>query len=142
MKTIVTAVDFSDATPHVVNMATHISSAMGAQLHLIHVVESREPTYVAYGFLPDQFPVLQELEAESLNRAEEKLRDTGCPAYEYLVLQGRPLHSILDYTEKVSADLLILGSHGHGLIGAIVTGSVAEGCVRKSKVPTLVVPVE
>jgi nucleotide-binding universal stress UspA family protein len=40
------------------------------------------------------------------------------------------------------ADLVVLGSHGHGAIAALLLGSVAEGMLRKAVVPTLIVPVK
>ena len=49
-------------------------------------------------------------------------------------------YSILEYAEEVGADLLVLGSHGHGFLGSLLLGSVAEGCVRKAQIPALIVP--
>jgi len=39
-----------------------------------------------------------------------------------------------------NADLLVLGSHGHGRIFHAVLGSVAEACVRAATCPVVVVP--
>ncbi len=39
------------------------------------------------------------------------------------------------------ADLLVLGSHGHGRLFHAVLGSVAEHCVRHATCPVVVVPV-
>jgi nucleotide-binding universal stress UspA family protein len=39
------------------------------------------------------------------------------------------------------ADLLVLGSHGHGRLFHAVLGSVAEQCVRAAVCPVVVVPV-
>src|SRR5947209_17007426 len=39
------------------------------------------------------------------------------------------------------ADLLVLGSHGHGRLFHAVLGSVAEQCVRAGVCPVVVVPV-
>jgi nucleotide-binding universal stress UspA family protein len=38
------------------------------------------------------------------------------------------------------ADLLVLGSHGHGRIHHTVLGSVSEECARKATCPVVVVP--
>jgi nucleotide-binding universal stress UspA family protein len=38
------------------------------------------------------------------------------------------------------ADLLVLGSHGHGRLFHAVLGSVAEACVRSAVCPVVVVP--
>jgi hypothetical protein len=37
--------------------------------------------------------------------------------------------------------MVVLGSHGHGAFYNLIVGSVAEGVIRHSKVPVLVVPV-
>jgi nucleotide-binding universal stress UspA family protein len=39
------------------------------------------------------------------------------------------------------ADLLVLGSHGHGRLHHAVVGSVAEECIRAAACPVVVVPV-
>jgi nucleotide-binding universal stress UspA family protein len=41
-----------------------------------------------------------------------------------------------------SADLLVLGSHGHGRMHHTVLGSVSEECVRKASCPVVVIPVQ
>lgn len=40
----------------------------------------------------------------------------------------------------VGADLLVLGSHGHGRLRRAVLGSVSEQCVRHAPCPVVVVP--
>jgi len=144
MKTIIAAIDFSDASKPVLEAAIKLAKALDEGLHLIHVVED-EPTYAAYGFSPDEFPAMQEIQKESIERSEQKLEqiagEVGVKGVETAVLQGQPLHTILEYAEKVQADLIVLGSHGHGFLGSLLLGSVAEGCVRKAKFPALIVPV-
>jgi len=41
----------------------------------------------------------------------------------------------------VDADLLVLGSHGHGRLFHAVLGSVAEQCIRAAVCPVVVIPV-
>lgn len=145
MKTMIAALDFSDANGPVIEAATKLARALGEGVHLVHVVEA-EPTYAAYGFAPDEFPAMQQIQAESLARSERKLKEMAArmqvPNVQTRVLQGQPLHAILEYAEEVDADMLVLGSHGHGFLGSLLLGSVAEGCVRKAKIPSLIVPVE
>lgn len=40
-----------------------------------------------------------------------------------------------------TADLLVLGSHGHSRVRHTVLGSVSEECVRKAACPVVVIPV-
>jgi nucleotide-binding universal stress UspA family protein len=145
MKTIVVAVDFSNATPGVLGMARDLAKAFGAQLRLLHVVEP-EPSYTAYGFTPDEFPALHAYQDEARRRAGAKLEElltqvkAELPTASSQLAEGSPLHSLLDYVKEANADFVVLGSHGHGMIASLLLGSVAEGMVRKAAVPTLIVP--
>jgi len=145
MKTIVAAVDFSNATLGVLEMAGSLAKAYGAQLHLLHVIE-QEPTYTAYGFTPDEYPVLHEFQEEAKRRAARKLEDLlatlagNLPGTSVHLIEDSPLHGIVSYVKQINADLVVLGSHGHGVVVSLLLGSVAEGMVRKSIVPTLIVP--
>jgi nucleotide-binding universal stress UspA family protein len=145
MKTIVVAVDFSNATPGVIEMASGLAKAFGAQMRLLHVVEP-EPSYTAYGFTPDEFPALHAYQEEAKRRAGAKLDELlekvkgNVPGATAQVAEGSPLHSLLDFVKETGADFVVLGSHGHGAIAALLLGSVAEGMVRKATVPTLIVP--
>lgn len=145
MKTIIAAVDFSNAMDGVLDMAAKLAAAHQAQLHLLHVMEP-EPSYTAYGFTPDEFPALHAYQIEAKRRATEKLTATfektknQYAAATAEVVEGSPTHAILEYAEKAHADLIVAGSHGHTALGALLIGSVAEGLIRKAKVPTLVVP--
>ena len=145
MKTIVAAVDFSNATPGVLEMAGRLAKAFGAQLRLFHAVEP-EPSYTAYGFTPDEFPALHAYQEEAKRRAAAKLEEAlakvqpDLPGTSTQIAEGSPLHCLLDYVKESSADMVILGSHGHGVIASLLLGSVAEGMVRKATVPTLIVP--
>jgi nucleotide-binding universal stress UspA family protein len=145
MKTIVAAVDFSNATPGVLEAAVKITRAFGSSLHLLHVLEP-EPSYTAYGFTPDEFPAIHLFQEEARKRATARLEEVlaqvegDVPSATIHLGEGSPLHATLDYVDKTGADLVILGSHGHGAVAALLLGSVAEGMVRKAVVPTLVVP--
>jgi nucleotide-binding universal stress UspA family protein len=54
------------------------------------------------------------------------------------VVEGDAVDALLDASR--SADVLVLGSHGHSRLFHAVLGSVAEECVRRAKCPVLVVP--
>jgi nucleotide-binding universal stress UspA family protein len=145
MKKIIVALDFSNATPGVLEMAGKIAKPFDAAMELFHVVEP-EPSYTAYGFTPDEFPAMHAFQEEAKRRALAKLNEwlevarAHCPAATCTLAEGSPLHALLDRVKETSPDLVVLGSHGHGAIASLLLGSVAEGMVRKATVPTLVVP--
>ena len=53
--------------------------------------------------------------------------------------QGPPVDSILNVARHWRSDLIVIGSHGRGGIARVLLGSVAEGVMRRAKVPVLVV---
>ena len=145
MKTIIVAVDFSNATPGVLEMAVGMAKAFGAELRLFHAVEP-EPSYTAYGFTPEEFPAMHIYQEEARRRAAVKIEELATqvkaelPGVSTKVVEGSPLHSLVDYVKETQPDLVVLGAHGHGVIASLLLGSVAEGMVRKATVPTLIVP--
>lgn len=145
MKNIIVAVDFSNATPGVLEMATSLAKSFGAGLELLHVVEP-EPSYTAYGFTPDEFPAMNAFHEEAQRRATVKLEEVlatvqaTVPHATSHMTEGSPLHALLARVKDSGADFVVIGSHGHGVIASLLLGSVAEGMVRKATVPTLVVP--
>ena len=52
------------------------------------------------------------------------------------------VESILKEADKVNAEMIITGSHGHGAVYDILVGSVSAGIIKYSKIPVLVVPVK
>jgi nucleotide-binding universal stress UspA family protein len=85
-------------------------------------------------------------QAEAKRRAAIKLEEllvtvrADVPAATSHLTEGSPLHALLDYIKQSGADFVVVGAHGHGVIASFLLGSVAEGMVRKARVPTLVVP--
>ena len=53
---------------------------------------------------------------------------------------GPVVACILDKATKYGAGLVVVGSHGHGALYNLLVGSVAEGVIRHSTVPVVVVP--
>lgn len=145
MKKILAAIDFSDATPGVLETATRVTKAFDASLTVIHVVEP-EPSYTAYGFTPDEFPAMHAFQQEARRRAQNRLDEIveslkpDVAHASGVIAEGSPLHCMLEHVDKNNMDLVIVGSHGHGALASLLLGSVAEGMVRKAKIPTLVVP--
>ena len=52
---------------------------------------------------------------------------------------GMPAEEIVDAAARIHADLIVMGTHGHGVIGRALMGSVAQHVVTGSRVPVLLV---
>lgn len=54
-----------------------------------------------------------------------------------LVAEGNPARALLDAAE--AADLLVVGSRGHGGFAGVLVGSISQQCVHHAKCPVVVV---
>lgn len=145
MNNICVAIDFSDAMPCVLSEAVKIARPAQSTLHLVHVIES-SPAYGMYGFSPEEIPMvgpsITEVRTAIENRLEsirEELSTQGIFS-KITLIDGSPLEELLHYINTEKMDMLVVGSHGHGFLASMLLGSVAEGAIRKSKIPVLVVP--
>jgi nucleotide-binding universal stress UspA family protein len=50
-----------------------------------------------------------------------------------------PVEAILEQAEKIDCDLVVMGAHGHGILGDAMIGSVSRRVVRRCKKPVPVV---
>jgi nucleotide-binding universal stress UspA family protein len=59
-----------------------------------------------------------------------------------VTLEGEPARELLAYAAETNADLVAVGSHGHGFVERLVVGSVATKLLRGAQCAVLVVPPE
>lgn len=57
------------------------------------------------------------------------------------VIEGHPVNEIIKHSEKEDCDIIIMGTHGKGIISHAILGSVAEKLIRKTRVPVIVIPI-
>ena len=57
-----------------------------------------------------------------------------------LFVQGSTAETIVRKATEIDADLIVVGSHGHGAMYQLLVGSVSEAVLRQSEIPVLVVP--
>ncbi len=60
-------------------------------------------------------------------------------AFKTSAVVGAPTAEILRAAKREKAHLIVMGTHGHGLLGRAVMGSVAQRVVTDSEIPVLLV---
>ena len=142
MRCLLAAIDFSDVTQRLVAEATRLAGALGAPLYLLHV-EAPDPDFVGYEAGPEYIRDAAAHEAmahhDQLRRLRDQAKETGAEAHAF-VIQGPAVEKILLEAERLDAGLIVLGSHGHGALHHLLSGSVAQGVLKRADVPVLVVP--
>ncbi len=139
---LVVAVDFSEITRRVLDVVAGLPAARGAQVYLVHAAEP-DPDFVGWEAGPDvvrdQVAAMYQREHRQLEELAAGLRAKGL-SVTALLIQGPTIEVILDEIERRRADLVVVGTHGHGAAYDLIVGSVSAGVIRKARVPVLVVP--
>jgi len=142
IQTLLVAVDFSDVTEKVLQAALTLATAFKSRVVLLHVAEP-EPDFVGYepGPVSVRSSVAKELHVEhsQLEQAKQKFTAAGVEVIA-LQIQGPTIEKILHESVQQNAGIVVLGSHGHGALHGLLTGSVAAGVLKGAKCPVLLVP--
>lgn len=142
MKKILVPVDFSSATAPTVAVAEHLARALSGELILLHVAQP-EPEFIGYEPGPSSVrDAVARQFVEEHKRIHELDRSIEREGFKVtsLVVQGYTVDKILQEIGRLGAELVVMGSHGHGKLAHLLTGSVTEGVLRKSPCPVVVVP--
>ena len=141
---ILAAIDFSIVSGEVINQAKALARAFEAKLWLLHVAEP-DPDFVGYDPGPqgerDFIAKKYHKEHQQIQQYAADLQKTGVDVTP-LLIQGAYADTILKEAQAVKADMIIVGSHGHGAVYHLLMGGVSEEVLKKSVCPVLVVPVK
>ena len=138
MKHVLVGIDGSAASHKAARMAAEIAGKFGARLTLAYVVPRLLMPPDAYGL------TVAEVEAEHRAHADEVLAaaaaalgPSAAPAR--LVLFGSPADALVEAAQSEQADLVVVGSRGHGAVSRVLLGSTSGRVVHVSTGPVLVV---
>lgn len=138
IRTILCPTDFSPGSTVATDYAIMLAKKLGAKLHLTHVYPL--PMFAAPdGGLMLPANVLSEVSdsaARALHKAADECRAKGVDPETHLG-DGAPQAEILRIAERISADLIVMGTHGRSGFAHLLLGSVAEKVVRSSPIPVL-----
>jgi nucleotide-binding universal stress UspA family protein len=136
---VVVATDFSHASARAARAALALLGRSGT-LHLVHVEPPVEMLPGGFALAGDgRYPgdVVQ-----WFRRLVDSLTVPPGVLVETTVLNGKPVATLLEFAERIGADLIAAGSHSHSVMERILLGSVSTGLVRNAKSPVLVAPAD
>ena len=142
MKTILVPVDFSSVSVAVIEHAAQLAAAFSSAVWLLHVA-APEPDFVGYDEGPRS--VREQVAGEMrdthrrLQEESSRLRERGIDATAIQV-QGATTETILHEADRLQADVIVLGSHGHGALHRALLGSVSEGVLHRAACPVVLIP--
>ena len=127
--TILCPIDFSAVTEDLVTYAAALAAGTGAELRLLHVLETGAGPA---GSLPDLFV------ARELARCREAARLAGARV-STAVAQGDAGREIVAEARLHPANMIVIGAHGQTGLTRFLMGSTAETVVRTAPCVTLLV---
>ena len=137
---MVVATDFSDPARAAFREALKLAKLMSASIEVVHVQTPRAPV-AKTGPVPttaEQEAFEDRVDALLIELSDESLRaGIACVTTS---LTGDAHAQILNHAARTGADMIVAGTHGRTGLSHIVMGSVAEGLVRHSTIPVVVIP--
>jgi nucleotide-binding universal stress UspA family protein len=143
---ILVALDGSETSEQALQHAIRLASEQRAKLRLLHVVDElgvnlgQTPT-------PDAFWIAARKAGDRiLEQANARVATVGLEAETKLLemrtfgaVVRRVADLIVEEAQRWPADLIVVGTHGRRGLSKILLGSVAEGVIRLSSLPVLLI---
>jgi universal stress protein A len=140
IKRILVPLDFSTSSRRALDYAAGVAQKFDASLHLVHVCEtpsmmtaSMDAYAIAYADWNQRLGEEAERELVTISTSLKGIVVTT------EVLFGRAAPAIIEAAETNTADLIVMGTHGHGAVMHVLMGNVAERVVRTAACPVLTV---
>lgn len=148
IRRILSPTDLSEASAHATELSGIVAGWYGAHvtglfvlsplaLALPSTMHVAQPTGVSAGDERAEASELERLRLETANRFETATR--AGVGLDVLVEVGHPVSRILEWSQRLPADLIVMGTHGSGGFEHAILGSVAEKVLRKARCPVLTV---
>jgi nucleotide-binding universal stress UspA family protein len=138
LERVLVPVDFSDCSLNALEYAIVVAQQAKVSLMLLHVLEP-----VSYGL---DFTLSHIRTREQVRESwTKRLKDLTSShqhshvAMEFQLRGGLPADSILDFSQTLPCDLIVMGTHGRRGVSHALSGSVAEAVLRKSHYPVIAV---
>lgn len=154
VKTILYATGLDPGAPYVFRYALSLARQQQANIVIVHGIEPLTPfgqslveQYISHEHSEEIHRKARETARASINERLTRLCETECsdPAQcEKLVdsiriVEGYPDQAILAAAKDCAADLIVMGSHRHTVVGEVIMGSTTRKVLHSTSLPVLVV---
>lgn len=140
---ILVAVDGSDVANRALAEAIQLAKVHKSKLRMIHVAEEYFVDYSGMNIDFGQYETSVKEHAQAiLDNARKTAQESQIDAETRLIelkTLGRVEEKIVDEIKAWPANLLVIGTHGRKGLNRLLLGSVAEGVIRISPIPVLLI---
>ena len=133
-KHIAAALGRDDGDAAIVSRALSLAKAENALLTLVHIADSASSQV----YSKDVYDEHTREDEQYLLEIAEEVRSSGV-VVEIALPHGDPARELVSYIASHKVDMLVMGSHGHRLLGDILLGETVDPVRHQVKIPVLVV---
>jgi nucleotide-binding universal stress UspA family protein len=139
---IVVGVDGSPSSISALRRGARIAAALGLPLEAVtawyypELFGGSMGGYTGEGFIPDSADLIEGAQAMLDEAVKAVFGDDRPIWFTGSVLEGRAAQTLIK--ESRGAEMLIVGSRGHGGFAGLLLGSVSQACVAHATCPVLV----
>ncbi len=140
---ILVCTDFSENSVPARILAIEYAKVFGAELDILHVVNSRFLGYPDFSTrIPEEFALVQEHIQQGVDEELELIGSDCRRELEQVNIfsrTGSPVEEIVKFANEESIELIVMGTHGWTGARHLIVGSTAENVVRHADCPVLTV---
>lgn len=132
VRTILAPTDFSETAAESLKLAHSLAQQFGAELHVLHAVEHHLEPAMHHLVVPvaEVEAYRARIQADAQRDLSTALTEAGlgeaiAPAHRHIAV-GRPHSVIQDAVDRLSTDLVIMGTQGRSGISGLLVGNTAE----------------
>jgi nucleotide-binding universal stress UspA family protein len=150
MKRILIALDFDPTAQKVAEVGYSFATSLGAEVILMHVIV--DPIYYSsiesfpiMGYTGSLITPLQIMDVEETKKESGLFLDKikvhlGDENIKTIIKEGDFAEVILQTSEELKVDTIVMGSHSRRWLEEIIMGSVTEEVLRRSTIPLFIIP--
>ena len=136
MEHILYPTDFSDNAERAFTYVKDLAQSGARHFTLLHVQDKER----IGKHLEDRLEEFNRIDLERLERLKSSLTSTVKSEVETAIVHGMPVPEILKKAQENGITLIVMGSHGRGLVSELFLGSISHNIARHSTVSVLLVP--
>jgi nucleotide-binding universal stress UspA family protein len=137
LKTIMIATDGSEHAGDALGVAIELAKDAGAKLEILSVRPQRPAGRAGAG--PPMLEVEEQGGAEHIaEAAATSAAAAGVDATAHTA-HGDVVDCICDASSTLDAELLVVGTRGHGAVSGALLGSVSHALIKRSQIPVTIV---
>ena len=136
---IVVATDFTPEAEKALTYARALAHHFASKLTLAHVIDLSIAVPLEASFGGPDLDSMRSDGAENMDRALHDLEINGLKAQGETLEAHNPAEAIVKLSEKIDADLLIVGTHHRRGLSKLLLGSCAEAIIHNASCPVLTI---